>query len=123
MSHRSLTSIRPLSPHHLALYEIIHGDIGHASAAITASGGTPSAPRERVLYTGSWHAFKTIVQTEGAAALWSGLVPQLLGSVHVGKDYPFIPSFLCYTIAQCSSEAGYAMLWPTLIPTVACFDV
>lgn len=52
--------------------------------------GPPPPPRVAtgVQYTGTWHALTHIVKTEGFTALYHGLVPQLLGLIHVGIQYP-----------------------------------
>ena len=39
-------------------------------------------------YRGAFHAFQTIIRTEGVGTLWAGVTAQLLGCVHVAIQFP-----------------------------------
>eukprot|EP00026_Physarum_polycephalum_P011756 Phypoly_transcript_11999.p1 GENE.Phypoly_transcript_11999~~Phypoly_transcript_11999.p1 ORF type:complete len:159 (+),score=21.55 Phypoly_transcript_11999:539-1015(+) len=44
-------------------------------------------------YTGTWDAFKKIVRTEGPIVLWSGLIPSMIGLIHVAIQFPLYEKF------------------------------
>jgi len=48
---------------------------------------------KRVIYTGTWDAFKKIIQNEGPRVLWSGLMPSMIGLIHVGIQFPLYEKF------------------------------
>jgi len=49
--------------------------------------------RGKPMYKGIVHAFETIVRTEGVTTLWHGLLPQMLGVVHVAIQFPLYEYF------------------------------
>ncbi|KJE97291.1 substrate carrier family protein [Capsaspora owczarzaki ATCC 30864] len=51
-------------------------------------------------YNGLLHAFQTIARTEGVRGFYKGLVPSLLGVVHVGIQFPLYERLKGYFLAQ-----------------------
>jgi len=47
-------------------------------------------------YRGIVHAARTIVEKEGLFALWAGVTPQLLGTVHVAIQFPLYEKLKIY---------------------------
>jgi len=45
-------------------------------------------PGQQRKYKSTWHAFSVISREEGLLALWRGLIPQLIGILHVAVQFP-----------------------------------
>lgn len=60
-------------------------------------------------YQGTYDAFKKIINQEGVKALYAGLVPSLLGLLHVAIHFPVYErlkvSFKCYQRDESSNES------------------
>lgn len=49
--------------------------------------------KQPVVYHGTFDAFKKIVQNEGPKVLWSGLIPSMIGLIHVAIQFPLYEKF------------------------------
>ncbi len=66
--------------------------VAAANGAINAAAKAPTSTSTPVVYRGTFHALKTIYQTEGFLSLYRGLVPQMFGLLHVGIHFPLYES-------------------------------
>lgn len=74
---------------------------------------------KRVVYHGTVDAFRKIVRNEGWKVLWSGLMPSMIGLIHVAIQFPMYEKFKTYAKNRKGRPEGELTLKELMISAAA----